>query len=149
MHINSTVIPLVKRFVTTSFKVRHRLDRPLKKQKNNPVLFMLSNILFFGRQDLVTILVTDALTVAFLLSAGVAGVAPPSNSAAENPGSVLNPRLFRGRTHSVKMVNKCRVTENKLYEQSGSLKIHSRWLKGCVSSFAVSTVATVTPQSYL
>lgn len=57
---------------------------------------MLSNILFFGCQDLVTILVTDALTVAFLLSAGVAGVAPPGNSAAEKPCSVLNPLLFEG-----------------------------------------------------
>lgn len=59
---------------------------------------MLSNILFFGCQDLVTILVTNTLTVAFLLSAGVAGVAPPGNSAAEKHGSVLNPRLFEGDT---------------------------------------------------
>lgn len=110
---------------------------------------MLPNILFFGCQDLVTILVTDALTVAFLLSAGVADVAPPGNSAAEKPGSVLNPPSIQGGTHSTKMVNKCRVTENKLYEQSGSLNIHSRLLKGCVSSSAVSTAATVTPRSYL
>lgn len=47
----------------------------------------------------------------------------------------FEPPSIQGVTRSAKMVNKCRVTENKLYEQSGSLKIHSRWLKGCVSSF--------------
>lgn len=93
-----------------------------------------------------TTLVTDALTVAFLLSAGVAGAAPPGNSAAEKPSSVLHPLLFREGTHSTKMVNKCRVTENKLYEQSGSLKIQSQQLCGehgcrCNSSkiFVIST----------